>query len=52
MNKKIGSLSNMTVNVIYSKYDVHRLAAIVGTERATKMLHSERNVHMMVTGAD
>ncbi|XP_008196323.2 U3 small nucleolar RNA-associated protein 25 homolog [Tribolium castaneum] len=52
MNKKIGSLSNMTVNVIYSKYDVHRLAAIVGTERATKMLQSERNVHMMVTGAD
>jgi U3 small nucleolar RNA-associated protein 25 len=50
MNKKIGNTSNMTVNILYSKYDVHQLAAIVGTERATKMSQSDRNVHMMVTG--
>jgi hypothetical protein len=50
MNKKIGNTSNMTVNILYSKYDVHQIAAIVGTERATKMSQSDRNVHMMVTG--
>lgn len=52
MNKKIGSMSNMTVNVIYSKYDVHQLAQIVGTEKAGKMLQSDRNVHMLVTGSE
>lgn len=49
MNKKIGSDSNMTVTVLYCKYDVHQLAAIVGTERAAKMLQSDRNVHMLLT---
>lgn len=52
MNKKIGSMSNMTVTVLYSKYDVHQLASIVTTERAGKMVQSDRNVHMMVTGGD
>ncbi|KAJ8952239.1 hypothetical protein NQ314_007571 [Rhamnusium bicolor] len=52
MNKKVGNVSNMAVTVIYSKYDVHQLAYIVGTERAAKMSHSERKVHMMVTGGD
>lgn len=52
MNRKIGSMSNMTVNVIYSKYDVHQLAQIVGTEKAGKMLQSDRNIHMMVTGSE
>jgi len=49
MNKKIGSMSNMTVTVLYSKYDVHQLASIVGTERATRMVQSDRSVHMVVT---
>lgn len=52
MNRKIGNMSNMTVNVIYSKYDVQQLAYVVGAEKASKMLHSDRNVHMMVTGSD
>lgn len=52
MNKKIGNTSNMTVTVLYSKYDVHQLSAIVGTERTAKMSHSDRNVHMMLTGGD
>nr|CAH7726218.1 unnamed protein product [Callosobruchus chinensis] len=51
-NRKIGSNSNMSVTVIYSKYDVHQLSAIVGTEKAAKMIQSERRVHMMVTGSD
>lgn len=52
MNKKIGNMSNMTVTVLYSKYDLHQLASVVTTDRAAKMIQSDRNVHMMVTGAD
>lgn len=52
MNRKIGSSSNMTVTVLYSKYDIHQLSAIVTTERATKMIQSDRNVHMMLTGSE
>lgn len=49
MNKKIGNMSNMTVTVLYTKYDAQQLAAIVGTDRAGKMLQSEKHVHMLVT---
>nr|XP_023021068.1 digestive organ expansion factor homolog [Leptinotarsa decemlineata] len=52
LNKKIGSSSNMTVTVIYSKYDVYQLSACVGTEKAAKMIQSDRKVHMMVTGSE
>lgn len=52
MNRKVGSMSNMTVTVIYSKYDVHQLSAVVGTERAAKMSQSDRKIHLMVTGGD
>ncbi|XP_076268338.1 U3 small nucleolar RNA-associated protein 25 homolog [Rhynchophorus ferrugineus] len=52
MNKKIGSMANMTVTVIYSKYDILQVAAIVGSERASKMCQSDRKVHMLVTGSD
>lgn len=52
MNKKIGNVSNMTVTVLYTRYDVHQLAAIVTTERIGKMIKSDKNVHMMVTGSD
>ncbi|CAG2057493.1 unnamed protein product [Timema podura] len=45
-----GADSNMTVTVLYSKYDVQQLAAVVGTERASRMVSSERNVHMFMTG--
>lgn len=49
MNKKVGNSSNMSVTVLYSKYDVQQLAAVVGTDRAVKMLQSDKNVHMLVT---
>ncbi|KRT82956.1 hypothetical protein AMK59_3427, partial [Oryctes borbonicus] len=52
MNKKIGSMSNMTVTVLYTKYDAQQLAGIVGTDRATKMLQSEKDVHLLVTDGD
>lgn len=41
---------NITVNVVYSKYDAPQLAGIVGSERATRMLTSDRPVHMFMTG--
>ncbi|KAK2589163.1 hypothetical protein KPH14_001981 [Odynerus spinipes] len=49
-NPKAGSESNMTVTSIYCKYDVLALAAIIGTERASKMIASEKSVHMLITG--
>ncbi|XP_076657128.1 U3 small nucleolar RNA-associated protein 25 homolog [Halictus rubicundus] len=49
-NPRAGSDSNMTVTVLYCKYDIMQLSAIVGTERAHKMLGSEKSVHMLVTG--
>ncbi|XP_050504494.1 U3 small nucleolar RNA-associated protein 25 homolog [Diabrotica virgifera virgifera] len=52
LNKKSGGVSNMTVSVMYSKYDIYQLSAIVGTEKSAKMIQSDRKVHMMVTGSD
>lgn len=49
-NPRSGSESNMTVTVLYCKYDIMQLSAIVGTERAKKMLVSEKSVHMLMTG--
>ncbi|XP_046847706.1 U3 small nucleolar RNA-associated protein 25 homolog isoform X2 [Xenia sp. Carnegie-2017] len=40
--------SNCTV--LYSKFDVNRLSAIVGTLRCQKMIASEQSVHMFVSG--
>ena len=39
-------------SILHSRYDSHRLAAIVGTSRCAHMLSSENSVHMLVTGAD
>ncbi|KZC06385.1 PREDICTED: digestive organ expansion factor homolog [Dufourea novaeangliae] len=49
-NPRAGSESNMTVTVLYCKYDIMQLSAIVGTEKAKKMFGSEKTVHMLVTG--
>uniref|UniRef100_T1HCF5 Digestive organ expansion factor homolog n=1 Tax=Rhodnius prolixus TaxID=13249 RepID=T1HCF5_RHOPR len=37
-----------SINVIYTKYDIIQLASIVGSERATKMLASDKSVHMFM----
>lgn len=50
MNPKSGSTSNMTVTMIYCKYDVLSLSAIVGSERASKMVSADKTVHMVMTG--
>ncbi|XP_076765784.1 U3 small nucleolar RNA-associated protein 25 homolog [Xylocopa sonorina] len=49
-NPRAGSESNMTVTILYCKYDVMQLSAIVGTERANKMVVSEKSIHMLMTG--
>ncbi|GAB1607457.1 hypothetical protein Ahia01_001029200, partial [Argonauta hians] len=38
-----------TGSVLYSKYDLQRLAAVVGTNRGSLMLQSPKPVHMFVT---
>ncbi|XP_066595033.1 U3 small nucleolar RNA-associated protein 25 homolog [Prorops nasuta] len=49
-NPRSGSSSNMTVTVIYSKYDIQQLSAIAGTERASNMINSDKSLHMVMTG--
>ncbi|GBP24329.1 Digestive organ expansion factor homolog [Eumeta japonica] len=49
-NKYGGSEFNMTITTLYCKYDLHRISAILGTERTAKMMKSEKSVHMFMTG--
>ena len=50
-NRKGGSDGNMTCTVLYSRYDVSRLGAIVSTARAEHMLAAEKSVHLFQAGA-
>ncbi|XP_059053158.1 U3 small nucleolar RNA-associated protein 25 homolog [Achroia grisella] len=49
-NKYGGSECNMTVSVVFSAYDAARLSAVLGTQRAARMLHADKPVHMYMTG--
>ena len=49
-NRKGGSEGNMSCTVIYNKYDIHRLAPVVTTERAQVMLQAEKDIHMFAPG--
>ncbi|XP_049777851.1 U3 small nucleolar RNA-associated protein 25 homolog [Schistocerca cancellata] len=49
-NKDGGNESNMTVTALYSKYDAQRLSPIVGFGRAVRMISSQKNVQMLLTG--
>lgn len=42
--------NSMSVTVLYTKYDMLQVAAIVGSERADKMATSEKTSHMFMTG--
>ncbi|XP_043111390.1 U3 small nucleolar RNA-associated protein 25 homolog [Puntigrus tetrazona] len=46
-----GSVS-FTCTALYSRYDMHRLAAITGAERAAQMLQSKKTVHLFITGEE
>ena len=45
-----GKISASNCAVLYSKFDIHRLSAVVGTTRCQQMTASEQIVHMFVTG--
>ncbi|XP_076841849.1 U3 small nucleolar RNA-associated protein 25 homolog isoform X2 [Brachyhypopomus gauderio] len=52
---QVGSLegvASLTCTVLYSRYDAHRLAGVVGGERAAHMLRSKKSVHLFVTGEE
>eukprot|EP00105_Crassostrea_gigas_P004746 XP_011418066.1 PREDICTED: digestive organ expansion factor homolog [Crassostrea gigas] len=49
-NRKQTDKENLTCTVMYSSFDAQRLADIVGTDRAARMLSSSKKVHMFVTG--
>ncbi|KAG7251621.1 hypothetical protein CRUP_027986 [Coryphaenoides rupestris] len=44
--------ASWTCTVLFSRYDAHRLATVVGAKRAGQMLHSNKGVHLFVTGED
>uniref|UniRef100_A0A8C2FN34 UTP25 small subunit processor component n=1 Tax=Cyprinus carpio TaxID=7962 RepID=A0A8C2FN34_CYPCA len=46
-----GSVS-FTCTALYSRYDMHRLAAITGVDRAAQMLQSKKTVHLFITGEE
>lgn len=49
MNKKVGSMDNMSITIIYTKFDFLQLAPVVGTDRALRMTESDKDVHMLLT---
>ncbi|XP_008549358.1 U3 small nucleolar RNA-associated protein 25 homolog [Microplitis demolitor] len=49
-NPRAGSDNNMTVTTLYTKYDNMQLSAILGTERTSKMIGSDKKIHMVMTG--
>ena len=46
-----GSDGNMTITVLYSKYDAQRLAGALGSERAAQMVKAKKKVHVFVAGS-
>lgn len=47
-----GEEATWTCTALYSRYDMQRLAAIAGAERAAQMLQSKKSVHLFVTGGE
>ncbi|KAJ8401245.1 hypothetical protein AAFF_G00388270 [Aldrovandia affinis] len=47
-----GEEASWTCTALYSRYDMQRLAAVTGAERAAQMLQSKKSVHLFVTGED
>ncbi|XP_054263815.1 U3 small nucleolar RNA-associated protein 25 homolog [Macrosteles quadrilineatus] len=48
-DKDVGE-GSLSVSVMYTRYDAPQLAAIVGSDRTSRMLTSDRPVHMFMTG--
>lgn len=47
-----GASVSFTCTALYSRYDVHRLAAITGADRAAQMLQSKKTTHLFITGEE
>jgi len=44
-----GGDKQLTCAILYSRFDALRLAGVLGHEKASELLNSEKNVHMLVT---
>ncbi|KAJ0173596.1 hypothetical protein K1T71_010745 [Dendrolimus kikuchii] len=49
-NKYGGSECNMTVTTLFCKYDVQRVAAVLGMSRVARILRIDKSVNMYMTG--
>ena len=49
-NPRGGTDSNMSISVLYTKYDVQRLSLSVGTDTAASILSSTKTVHVLQPG--
>jgi len=49
-NPRGGSDTNMSITVVYTKYDLHRLNLCVGSETSSSMLTASKSVHMFKPG--
>ncbi|XP_061824418.1 U3 small nucleolar RNA-associated protein 25 homolog [Nerophis lumbriciformis] len=47
-----GEVTSWTCTALYSRFDAHKLSAITGAQRAGQMLHSNKSVHLFITGED
>uniref|UniRef100_A0A671LLJ9 U3 small nucleolar RNA-associated protein 25 homolog n=1 Tax=Sinocyclocheilus anshuiensis TaxID=1608454 RepID=A0A671LLJ9_9TELE len=47
-----GASVSFTCTALYSRYDMHRLTAITGVDRAAQMLQSKKTVHLFITGEE
>ena len=43
-------INSLTCTVLYTKSNALRLAGVVGTQRCSHMISSDKHVHMFVTG--
>lgn len=48
-NPRDGIESSMSVTVLYTKYDILQVAAIVGTNQANEMAQSSKSTHVFRT---
>lgn len=49
-NSKDGIENAMSVTVLYTKYDMLQIAAIVGTDQANEIAQSDKSTHVFMTG--
>ncbi|KAK2568562.1 U3 small nucleolar RNA-associated protein 25-like protein [Acropora cervicornis] len=50
--KSDSQLNPVTCTVLYSKFNILRLSGVVGTQRCSHMISSDKDVHMFYTGEE